>query len=378
MLFIERTTDVVTGSDNLEDLHTVSNFPVFMGCLERDPSGDLTADMSWQISRDSGLIQLKNLLPLDVLYQSQNTTGAIGVTWMAHHKEFANFIWGYSPTGVLELGGAHGVLSVEYLSLNTIPWTILEPNPAPVDGCGANFIKGYFDNQFRFHGSFDTVIHSHVFEHMYEPSEFISHLGGFLKDGQHMIFSVPDLKAWLKRNFTNAINFEHTVFLTEPYIEFLLAKYGFGVVEKKYVMDGHSIFYATVRDATVRPIPLGADLYEENLKIYQDFVSYHEELINDLNWMMSQSTQPIYLFGAHVFAQHLIVMGLNTSKIVCLIDNDTNKQGRRLYGTKLNVASPKVLAEVKDPIVILKAGVYNDEIREDILNNINKNTIFFE
>ncbi len=378
MQFIERTKDVVTGSDNLEDLHTVSNFPVFMGCVVGDPSEDLTADMSWSISRDSGLIQLKNLLPLDVLYQSQTTTSAIGVTWMTHHKEFARFIHEYSPTGVLEIGGAHGVLSVEYQVLNDIPWTILEPNPAPVEGCTADFITGFFNNQFNFNGTFNTVVHSHVFEHMYEPSEFMSHLGGFVKYGQHMIFSVPDLKSWLKRNFTNCINFEHTVFLTEPYIEYLLAKHGFSVLEKKYVMDGHSIFYATVRIETVKPIKLEVGLYEENLGIYQDFVNYHEDLISNLNQKISKSKQPLYLFGAHVFAQHLIAMGLSTEKIVCLLDNDKNKQGRRLYGTKLKVASPKVLADVKDPIVILKAGVYNDEIKKDILENINKSTVFFE
>jgi hypothetical protein len=378
MQFIERTTDVVTGSDNLEDLDTVSNFPVFMGSVEGDPFEDLTANMSWSISRDSGLIQLKNLLPLDVLYQSQTTTGTIGATWMAHHKEFAKFIQEYSPTGVLEIGGAHGALSVENQILNAIPWTILEPNPAPVDCCRANFIKGFFDSQFSFDGSFNTVVHSHVFEHMYEPSKFMSHLGGFVKDGQYMIFSVPDLKSWLKRNFTNCINFEHTVFLTEPYINYLLSKYGFRVVEKKYVMDGHSIFYATVRDVTVKPIELNVSLYEENRNIYQDFVNYHKELIIDLNHKISESAKPLYLFGAHVFAQHLIAMGLNTDNIVCLLDNDKNKQGRRLYGTKLKVASPKVLADVKDPIVILKAGFYNDEIKKDIVDNINKSTVFFE
>ena len=119
-------------------------------------------------------------------------------------------------------------------------------------------------------------------------------------------------------------------------------------------------------------------LYEENLNIYRDFVDYHKELINDLNHKISKSAQPLYLFGAHVFAQHLISMGLNTEKIICLLDNDKNKQGRRLYGTMLKVASPKVLVDVKDPIVVLKAGVYNDEIKKDILDNINKSTVFFE
>ena len=160
MQFIERTKDVVTGSSNIEDLHTVPNFPVFMGSVEHDFSEDLVADMSWSISRDSGLIYLKKLLPLDILYQTQTTTSAIGATWMAHHKEFAAFIHRYKPKGVFELGGAHGILSVEYSKFKSIPWTILEPNPAPVEGCQAKFIKGYFDNNFSFSGEFDTYSNS--------------------------------------------------------------------------------------------------------------------------------------------------------------------------------------------------------------------------
>ena len=93
---------------------------------------------------------------------------------------------------------------------------------------------------------------------------------------------------------------------------------------------------------------------------------------------MEQAAQPIYLFGAHVFAQYLLEMGLNTDKIVCLLDNDPKKQGRRLYGTKLNVAAPQVLVEIKDPIVILKAGVYNEEIKDEIVNRINRETVFWE
>jgi len=93
---------------------------------------------------------------------------------------------------------------------------------------------------------------------------------------------------------------------------------------------------------------------------------------------MSSLVQPIYLFGAHVFAQYLIEMGLNTDKIVCLLDNDPQKHGKRLYGTHLKVASPKVLHDVSDPMVILKAGVYNEEIKRDIWENINFTTRFLE
>ena len=69
-------------------------------------------------------------------------------------------------------------------------------------------------------------------------------------------------------------------------------------------------------------------------------------------------------------------MGLNTDKIKFVLDNSEEKQEKRLYGTKLIVKSPKILIEEKDPVVILKAANYNEEIKENILSKINANCKF--
>lgn len=188
------------------------------------------------------------------------------------------------------------------------------------------------------------------------------------------------MEEMLKRKYTNCINFEHTVLLTEPYVDYLLSKHGFREVDKEYFQDDHSIFYSFIKDSTVETITLSDGLYEHNKKMYLDYVDYHKQLINDLNTKIKNTSdnQNIYLFGAHVFAQSLIEFGLDTSRIVCLLDNDKNKQSKRLYGTSMLVESPKILKGVSNPIVILKAGVYNSEISSDILDNINSHTIFWE
>ena len=107
-----------------------------------------------------------------------------------------------------------------------------------------------------------------------------------------------------------------------------------------------------------------------------DYIKYHERLIEELNYDMNQSKSKVFLFGAHIFSQYLIEFGLNINKINCILDNDSQKQGKRLYGSKLYVKSPKVLKEIDEPIIILKAGTYNDEIKEDILKNINPKAKF--
>ena len=377
MKLIERTNSVIDETSILETLHTLKDFPVFMGCTDRPAHEDLVADQTWDVCRNTGFLQLKHLIPLDVLYQAQHA-GAVGQIWMTHHQAFAEFLFRFKPKSVLELGGAHGILSTKYTALELIPWTILEPNPAPIEGCTARFIKGFFDDQFSSNENFQTVAHSHVFEHIYEPDKFMQHLAEFISEGNNLIFSLPNIQVMLERKYTNGLNFEHTVFLTEPYIEYLLAKHGFRLLEKKFFMDDHSIFYATVRDASVEPVELPPGLYERNKQLYLDYVQYHEKLIVELNAVISNTQRPVYLFGAHVFSQYLIEFGLVTSKIVCLLDNDPGKHGKRLYGTNLVVQSPKILKDIDQPIVILKAGVYNTEIKEAILNDINDNVTFVE
>ena len=377
---IQRDKDVINECKDLEFLYKFDNFPVFMGCTNQSIEKDILVNMQWEISKGSGVIQLNPLLPLDILYPESHGSGNIGRMWAEHHQEFSKFIQHQSPNSVLEIGGAHGILSREYKKENPINWTILEPNPSPAKDVDATFIKGFFDDKFTFDGEIDTIIHSHVFEHVYYPDEFIGHISSFLNNGQNLIFSLPNMEEMLKRKYTNCINFEHTVFITEPYVEHLLSKHGFKQVAKQYFKDDHSIFYAYVKDSNTKTIELPKGLYEHNKKLYLDYVDYHKQLIKDLNAKIDNISedQPIYLFGAHVFAQYLIEFGLDISRIICLLDNDTNKQGKRLYGTNMMVESPKVLADVNNPIVILKAGVYNQEVSNDIVNNINFDTIFWE
>ena len=94
-------------------------------------------------------------------------------------------------------------------------------------------------------------------------------------------------------------------------------------------------------------------------------------MVLEINKQISTHTGNIYLFGAHIFSQYLIEFGVKIKKIKFILDNDNNKQQKRLYGTNLMVKSPKILAFDKNPLVILKAGVYNNEIKKDIINNIN-------
>jgi hypothetical protein len=371
----KRVVDVISKSEELEILHIIPNFPIQMICTDQPIEKDITLDQVWEISPMNGIIQLRDLLPLDVLYNTQHS-GKIGSLWKEHHNNFANFIHRSAPTAVLEIGAGHGILSEEYNKLdNNTKWVIVDPLTSPVLNSQVSIINKLFDNSFVYTDPIDTVVHSHLFEHIYAPREFMEHLSKMMPVNTHLIFSVPNLYEMLSRNYTNAINFEHTVLLTEPYIDYLLTTYGFNIINKEYFKDDHSIFYRTIRSDNVPVIPLPNNMYDINNNLYKNYINYHKMLVTILNEIIENSNTSIYLFGAHIFSQFLIKMGLDTSKIISILDNDLEKHEKRLYGTQLTVKSPLILDGVDRPIVILKAGAYNDEIRLSILN-INQNTIF--
>lgn len=364
-MYIERNNDVITGKEDLEHLHTFKDFPVFMGCTSADRTKDLTADMSFWISRGSGMIQLNPLLELDVLYPEAHGAGLVGSSWAKHHHALAEFIAMFSPNSVLEIGGGHGILALNYQSIATIPWIIVEPNPTPVEGCRAEIIRGFFDENFALPDDVDAIVHSHVFEHMYDPVKFMSHLAGFMAVGKKLIFSVPNMRVMMNRKYTNCLNFEHTIFLTEEYIEYLLAAHGFKVLEREYFLEDHSIFYAAVRDNNVELATIPESLYTRNRDLYLAYVEDHKRLVREANKEIRGQSN-VYIFGAHAQAQYLIGFGLETESIVAILDNDKNKHGKRLYGTEKFVFGPQNLAGKEKPIVIVRAGTFTQEIVEQI------------
>ncbi len=379
MNLICRDKCAITGESDLEELYTFKKYPLYMGCTDQDSKEDIFIDMDWVISRNSGLIQLKNLIPLNILYK-ENHSAVIGKIWERHHEEFAKFININKPNNfIFEIGGAHGVLSVKYDSYSKVNWTILEPNPIPVKECRARYIKGFISEEASIKPENSTIVHSHVLEHIYDPSTFIKMIKEKISIGTKMFFSLPNMEKMLTNYYSNCINFEHTIFITEPYVQFLLDKYGFKLIQKKYYLEDHSIFWYVEKVSQYEINPsISKDLYQKNIDLFNDYKDYYIQLVGKLNHRIKNINKNIYLFGAHVFSQHLIANGLETTHINSILDNDIKKQGRRLYGTKFIVKSPKILANEVEPCVILKAGVYTQEIKEDILKNINSSTVFLE
>ena len=376
---IVRKNSLLDNSSKLEHLHTFRNMPVSNGCTTNSKSDDIVMDQIWDICKNTGLVQLRELAPLDLVYKFPHNDG-VGNTWENHDMELCNFIDEMNLKKVFEIGAGNGRLGKLYLSKNTTNhWTALEPNHSYDEIVMPNLVhlREWFDLNYKIDKHYDAIIHSHVLEHSYDPTSFLKSIYEQIDNDTLHIFSIPNLLYFIKKKFTNGLNFEHTVFLTEKIVDNILNTVGFEIVKKHYYHEFPCIFYVT-KKSEPKEVTYSKSIYQENKKVFLDYVDGQFEDIKKLNDKISKFDGEIFLFGGHIWAHYLIFNGLRVDKISCLLDNSKMKQGKRLYGTSLKVKSPKILKGRENVAVIVKAAQHSREIKDDIYNNINNKVIFWD
>ena len=360
-------------SKNKEELSYIKNFPVFIGDTSQKKELDIFEDLIFDICKNTGMIQLRKNVDPKLVYSHFHSEN-IGEVWNQHHALLSEIIKKYSKNKkILEIGGSDSRLALMTLNEDIKKWTIVDPIPkAKIINEKLEYIEAFFSEDILHNYEYDTIIHSHLIEHIIDPSIFLESISNSLKDGNYHIFSIPNLYKWLKNKAVNTLTFEHILFLTEEFVDYMLSCHNFSIVEKIYYNE-HSIFYVTKKEKTV---PLKSpNKYTEYKKLYLSCFNYYKEYVNNLNEFIEKTDKDVYLFGGAFTSQYLISIGLNTSKIKCILDNSKMKNGKRLYGTDLIIKSPTTVNLNENSLIILK--IYSDEIKKQFFK-INPNIQFYE
>lgn len=353
----------------------VPTFPIFMGTTTQNHEKDLFHDQVWVVCRECGCLQLKELIPLDLLYSAQHSSGAIGAIWENHHKEFCEFILQDSTDSICEIGAGHSDLARKIINkYSGINYLVIEPNPQNVP-IGVKVIPGFMEDNLDELHKYDTLVHSHVLEHVYQPRKFIQEIGLIMRHNTSMYVSFPNIEQLINSRGTNSLNFEHTYYLHPFQFRALLKFYDLTVVrERKYL--NHSYFFKIVRataESKLEALP-NISKYSESFK--EMWVEL-KEFVQKVNAFGNLDSIPTYLFGAHVFSQALLSLGLESKNVVGILDNANAKNGERLYGTKYNVYNPKVIQNMREVRVILKTSHYQNEIKSQLFG-LNSNVEIIE
>jgi len=377
-----RKNSILTGENNLETIFMIKKFPVSMACVKQEykHSNDKHLDMEFQICKDTGIIQLKKYPLFSDMYITAHNS-SFGNVWNVLFDTMTKKIFEITSKinnpKIVEIGGGALLLASKILEDSNIEsYDVYEKN------CSKKFtndkrlklIDDYFTEKTKFNYIPDIIIHSHVLEHVWHPVEFINSVKK--SKCKYHCFIVPNLQVTFEKKYTNSQNFEHNFFIAESYIDIILNNNNFEIIEKEYYLD-HSIIYITKNNNNPIIQKSFPNLYTKNKQLVLDFKEYHEKIVSNFNDKIKKYDGEIFLFGGHIFSQFLIMFGLKTDKIKCILDNSKEKNKCRLYGTGLTIEFPEIIKHNKKCAVILKAASYEDEIKKQ-LYELNKDVIIFD
>jgi SAM-dependent methyltransferase len=367
---IDRKTCAIC-NNNLNNIYSFKHVPIILSCVENVEDFKYS-NMSFSKCFSCNTIQLDKLIPLEILYFNSHNYNSVGETWKGYFEIFnKNIKLLIENKNILEIGCPSGKIAL--LNNNYNKWIIVEPNKNNSIEFNEKiiFIEKFFDDKLIINDKIDIIIHSHLFEHMYEPNNFLKKCYEILDDNGEMFFGVPNMQYLSEKNLNMFLGvfFEHTIFLNKDNISYLLNKNGFNIIEI-YDYVNHSTLYHVKKVKMIENIPLKiiTNYYDTFQNTLNDFSTY----VNFCNNFIKNSDKKIYIFGASCNTQLLLSLGVDNSKITGILDNCKIKQGKYLYGYNLKIYDPEITYD-EDSIVILKNGYYSEEIRTQ-LKKININT----
>lgn len=369
-----RINCILSKQDNLVDLISLKKLPIFIGCTDKPKNEDLYFDMDWSVGAKSGLIQLKNLINPNIIYSDFHSE-AVGQLWKKHNEEFSKFVIKYCDSRVLEIGGGKNVLANLCVKNKKIKsWYNFELAKIKNSQIEYSSKVKYINKSIT--GSYakkiiknETIlVSSHVLEHLYSPIETLKTIIKNTKI-KKIVFSIPDLKTYLENEYLNVINFEHTYLLTEEVLKKILSEINFKIKIKKNFQK-HSIFIYAVKSKkeinyNLPNLKKYQNLYKRNINFYKKKISKFNKIF------LGKNKSSNFIFGAHIFSQYLLKMGLKENNFSYVLDNSKDKFRKRLYGTNISIEKPGIIKKIKKPIVLVNMGQYQLEV-ESQLKKINR------
>lgn len=306
--------------------------------------------------------QTKYLGDLSIVYD-KNHNDTYGSLKSGMMVQFANFInENEKIEGILEVGACNDALANCIQKDKLYNYFIVEPN---FTGNPSNItiIKNYAEEiDFR-DVPINTIVMSHLFEHLYEPLDILSKIENS-KNIKNIYLNHPDFEHNVRNNTYVVLNSEHTFYIEHNVLIALFQKFGF-VLRNRVDYQNHSLFLQFEREETESP-----SLSLINMNVRADMKSFFgtmTSIIRTLHEKIKKNPlKDYYMWPASAHSISLFACGFDTSLLKGLLDNSPNKIGKYLHTYNLYCSSFSKILEEGSPticIIITGAGQYIKEIQ---------------
>lgn len=351
-VLLNRVGCIVCGCCEFTNIASFPNFPIMA------ISNNSVANCYFTKQLDACIkctcLQLRHLVDPTLLYSSNYMNAAFSPAWEDHHMKFCDFILSSGDTDqFLEIGANRGGLYKLLKQKRSVAYSTLDMFKHPELPDDVEFVKGSCESH-NYAGQ--SVIASHVFEHLYNPHRFIKQMaaGGV----REVFIAIPNFRYLLESQSLQIINSQHTFYCDKEYIIYMFSKHGY-TCEKVIDYNGEykSCFFKFSYTCCGE-----SALPTTDIELYKDI--YINRVANIRRLVLPEKT---YIMPSGIYGQFLYHF-LEQKSHVCLLgflDNNMSRHGHTLYGTDKHVYHPSKV-DLTDCVIAVCKCPYSSEILAEL------------
>lgn len=195
----------------------------------------------------------------------------------------------------------------------------------------------------------DVLFVRHILEHTFDTAQFMAGIKELVSDTGLIVFEVPDCSKQFSYFDYTCLWEEHTIYFVKETFVNLLEYHGFSVEEVKeyeYPVENSLVAFCRIKDIgdhfddRMRFNPV----HDKLQKTYPFFHNYEKIVKSTRKKILNiKSNGKVAIFGAGHLAVTFISIYKLSEHIDFIIDDDPNKIGKYLPGTKIKIESSNIL-----------------------------------
>ncbi|KAF0225622.1 MAG: D-mycarose [Rhodospirillaceae bacterium] len=355
----------------------LGSLPIAHRLLERRDQTEEVFPFQVHVCQSCGLIQIVDPVDPGILYDRYNYNFS---SWKPepHLPDELDLICaGGAPGAVAEIGCNDGRFLSELQQRGVALRVGIEPNP--VSGSIARD-RGHHVHQgmlgpdlvtdiVHAHGQFDVVVSRQVFEHLLDIDNFFACAAKLLKADGFLFVDLPDFQPSFDNGDVSVLWEEHVSYFTEPVLLAAFARNGFLVeTVRKYDFSGGTIAVKARRAEA--PAMANSDV-TAIVHTAQGFAArsadYAAHLRTSLEARRAQGAR-VVLYGVGCRAC-TVVNALDLKDCIDFaVDDQPERQGMFMPGSRLEIKPSAVLADDRRPLVCLLA--VNNESEDKVMQKV--------
>jgi SAM-dependent methyltransferase len=359
------------GASDLFPLIDFGPLPIAHRLLSDPAEVESTHQLALDCCAHCGFIQVTSFIDPELLYLDYNYCFS---AWkpQPHTVDELELIQRVaSAQSVFEIGANDGMFLSQLSMAGLSSVAGVEPNPfarQEAEKQGLRVLPGMFDDAVAqaavdAFGRFDLVVARQVLEHIPDLNAFFGAVERLLSKDGFVLLELPDFEWGLEAGDCSTIWEEHVNYFTEPTLTNLLGRFGYEVIAvRRYNFSGGAITMLarkTLRNRQPPHVPSVVSL----ARAYQSKVDRYRVRLRRSLEECRRKGERVVLYGVGCRGC-IVVNGLGIGDLIDFaIDDQVERVGKFMPGSRLPIHLPNVLADTSGGSVVLLAVNQENEAK---------------